>query len=184
MVNGVDLNDNRLINNLLVHGQLTIIFVVSVGLSVCLFVQSFSQPSLIRFWPNLDICYMSGSSCVPQNIGAVRPLGARWLLKTGIFGGLGASKTISSYSFDRIVLIFGYIVERTNTKILSSHFFCNFHLGPKLWRHKWRHFRFCKSCRRAMRFLPLDSSEDFMRQGGLRFSLSHSFRVMTSSMTS
>jgi len=38
---------------LLVHGQVTIIFVVSVGLSVCLsvclfvclFVQSFSQPS-------------------------------------------------------------------------------------------------------------------------------------------
>ena len=25
-------------------------------------------------------------------------------------------------SFDRIVLIFGYIVERTNTKILLSHF--------------------------------------------------------------
>jgi len=33
--------------------------------------------------------------------------------------GLGAQKTISSYSFDRIVLIFGYIVERTNTKILE-----------------------------------------------------------------
>ena len=29
---------------------------------------------------------------------------------------------MSSYSFDRIVLIFGYIVERTNTKILLSHF--------------------------------------------------------------
>jgi len=37
--------------------------------------------------------------------------------------GFGAQKTISSYSFDRIVLIFGNIVERTNTKILSSHFF-------------------------------------------------------------
>jgi len=57
----------------LVHGQVTIIFVVSVGLSVCLsvclfvclFVQSFSQPALIRFRSNLDICYMSGSSCVP-----------------------------------------------------------------------------------------------------------------------
>jgi len=35
----------------LVHGQVSIIFVVglSVGLSVCLFVHSFSQPSLIRF---------------------------------------------------------------------------------------------------------------------------------------
>ena len=42
----------------------------SVCLSVCLFVclfvvQSFSQPSLIRFRSHLDICYMSGSSCVP-----------------------------------------------------------------------------------------------------------------------
>jgi len=40
----------------LVHGQVTIIFVVSVSLSVCLFVclfvQSFSQPSLIRFRSN------------------------------------------------------------------------------------------------------------------------------------
>jgi len=41
---------------MLVHGQVTIIFVVSVGLSVCLFVclfvQSFSRPSLIRFRSN------------------------------------------------------------------------------------------------------------------------------------
>jgi len=36
--------------------------------------------------------------------------------------GFGAQKTISSYSIDWIVLIFGYIVERTNTKILLSHF--------------------------------------------------------------
>jgi len=35
----------------LVHGQVTIIFVVSVGL-FDLFVQSFSQPSLIRFRSN------------------------------------------------------------------------------------------------------------------------------------
>jgi len=35
-----------------------------------------------------------------------------------------------------------------------------------------------------MRFSPLDSTEDFMGRGGLRFSLSYSFRVMTSSMTS
>jgi len=41
--------------------RVTIIFVVSV----CLFVQSFSQPSLIRFRSNLDVCCMSGSSCVP-----------------------------------------------------------------------------------------------------------------------
>jgi len=38
------------------------------------------------------------------------------------FRGFAAQKTISSYSFDRIVLIFGYIVELTNTTILSSHF--------------------------------------------------------------
>ena len=53
----------------------------------------------------------------------MRPLGAVRPLKTCIFRGLGAQKTILSYSFDRIVLIFGYIVERTNTKIVSSHFF-------------------------------------------------------------
>jgi len=45
----------------LVHGQVAIIIVVSIGFFVCLFMQSFSQPSLIRFWSNLDICYMSGS---------------------------------------------------------------------------------------------------------------------------
>jgi len=37
---------------------------VSVCLFVCLFVQSFSQPSLIRFRSNLDICYMSGFESV------------------------------------------------------------------------------------------------------------------------
>ena len=37
----------------------------SVCLFVCLFVQSFSQPSSIRFGSNKDACYMSGSSCVP-----------------------------------------------------------------------------------------------------------------------
>ena len=44
--------------------------------------------------------------------------------------GFGAQKPISSYSFDRIVLIFGYIVERTNTKILSNHFFAISILNP------------------------------------------------------
>ena len=42
--------------------------------------------------------------------------------KLVFLGVLGLKKTISSYSFDRIVLIFGYIVERCNAKILSSHF--------------------------------------------------------------
>ena len=49
--------------------------------------------------------------------------------KTCILGVLRL-KTISSYSFDRIVLIFGYIVERTNTKIVSSHFFAISILNP------------------------------------------------------
>jgi len=40
-----------------------------------------------------------------------------------VFLGVLGLKKLSSYSFDRIVLIFGYIVERTNTKILWSHFF-------------------------------------------------------------
>ena len=60
----------------------------------------------------------------------MRPLGAGSPLKTCIFTGFGAQKNISSYSFDRIVLIFGYIVERTNTIILSSHFFAISILNP------------------------------------------------------
>jgi len=63
---------------------------------------------------------MYGSSCVPYRGCVTR--GPGWPLKTCIFRGFGAQKAISSYSIDRIVLIFGYIVERTNTKILSSHF--------------------------------------------------------------
>jgi len=60
----------------------------------------------------------------------VRPLGLGDPLKTCIFTGFGAQKTISPYSFDRIVLIFGYIVERTNAKIVSSHFFAISILNP------------------------------------------------------
>ena len=37
----------------------------SVCWFVCFSVQSFSQPSLIRFRWNLEICYMFGFSCVP-----------------------------------------------------------------------------------------------------------------------
>jgi len=92
----------------------------SVCWFVCLFVCS-CRVFLSRLWSDFNqtrTCYVSGpgSSCVPYNIGA------GWPLKTCIFRGFGAQKTISSYSFDRIVLIFGYIVKRTNTKILSSIF--------------------------------------------------------------
>ena len=43
--------------------------------------------------------------------------------KLAFLGVWGLKKTILSYSFERIVLIFGYIEERTNTKILVSDFF-------------------------------------------------------------
>ena len=46
------------------------------------------------------------------------------------FRGFGAQKTIESYSLDQIVLIFRYIVQRTNTKILSSRFFAVSILNP------------------------------------------------------
>ena len=42
--------------------------------------------------------------------------------KLAFLGVLGLKKTISSYSFDRIVLIFGYIVQHTNTKTLEPFF--------------------------------------------------------------
>ena len=75
------------------------------------------------------MCYMSGSSCPVEYRGYATPVG--WVTpKTCIFRGFGAQKKLSSYSFDRIVLIFGYIVERTNTKILSSHFLAISVLNP------------------------------------------------------
>ena len=43
---------------------------------------------------------------------------------------MGLKKTISSYSFDRIVLIFGYIVECTNTKNSLEPFFAISILNP------------------------------------------------------
>jgi len=105
--------------------------------SVCWFVRLFvclCRVFLSRLWSDFDqarTCYMSGSSCVLWNIGAVRPLGAGWPRKTCIFRGFGAQKNISSYSFDRNVLI---LLILYNTPILkfSRAIFCNFHLEPKL----------------------------------------------------
>jgi len=77
-----------------------------------------------------------------------------------------------SYSFDQIVLIFGYIVERTNTNNSLEPFFAISILNPNYDVINDVISGFCKSCRRAMRFSPLDSSEDFMGRCGLRFSLS------------
>jgi len=107
---------------------------------------------------------MSGSSCVLWNIGAVRPLGAGWPLKTCIFRGFMAEKTISSYSFDRIVLIFGYIVEHTNTKILLSHFL-QFPSWTQIMTSSMTSFAVLQ------KLSELDSSEDFMARSGLHFSL-------------
>jgi len=78
------------------------------------------------------------------------------------FGGFWAQKTISSYSFDRIVLIFGYIVERSNAKILSTHFFAISILNADYDVISDVISGFARSSRRAMRFSPLDSSDDFM----------------------
>ena len=50
--------------------------------------------------------------------------------KLVFLGVLWLKKNISSYSFDRIVLIIGYIVEHTNIKIRSSHFFAISILNP------------------------------------------------------
>jgi len=101
-----------------------------------------------------------------------------------LLGSLGSPES-TTQTVSRSVQQFCMAHDRDGDRLkFSRSIFCNFHLEPKLWRHLWRHFRFCKSCRRAMRFSPLDSSEDFMARGGLHFCLSYSFRVMTSSMTS
>jgi len=126
----------------------------SVCLSVCLFVQSFSQPSL---------CPLEYRGCVTAG-GWVTP-------KKLVFLGVLVLKKLSPPTV--LIGLSWFLVILYNAPILkfSRAIFCNFHLEPKLWRHQWRHFWLCKSCRRSMRFSPLDSSEDFMGRGGLRFSL-------------
>jgi len=56
----------------------------SVCWFVCLFEQSFSQPSLIRFRSNLDICYMF----VPKNLVFVGVLGLKKLSRPTVLIGL------------------------------------------------------------------------------------------------
>ena len=99
-----------------VHGQVTIIFVVSVCLFVCAkFFSAVFDPTSIKLG---HVLYVWVLLCLLEYRGCAIP--GAWVThtKTCSFRGLGAQKTISSYSFDRIVLIFGYIVERTNTEIL------------------------------------------------------------------
>ena len=50
--------------------------------------------------------------------------------KLVFLGVLGLKKLSRPTSFNRIVLIFGYIVQRTNIKILSIHFFAISILDP------------------------------------------------------
>jgi len=100
----------------LVHGQVTYFRSVCwfVCLSVCLFVcaEFFSaifDPISIKLGHTLYVWVL------------LSPGG--WVtLKKLVFVGVLGLKKLSSYSFDRIVLIFGCIVEHTNAKILSSHF--------------------------------------------------------------
>ena len=91
------------------------------------------------------------------------------------FTGFGAQKTISSYSFDRIVLIFGYIVERTNTKILSSHFFAISILNPD---------DVINDVISGFAKVVVERCGFHHWIAQMFFSISYSFRVMTSSMTS
>ena len=106
-------------NTVLVHGQVTIIFVVSVCLFVCAeFFSAVFDPISIKLGYML-LCL--GLVVSLEYRGCATP--GDWVTPKNLyFRGFGAQETISSYSFDRIVLIFGYIVEHTNTKIISSHF--------------------------------------------------------------
>jgi len=98
--------------------------------------------------------------------------------------GFGAQKTISSYSFDRIVLIFGYIVERTNTKILSSHCFAISILNPNYDVKNHVISGFAKVVVERCGFHHWIAQGISWGEVVSVFSVSYSFRVMTSSMTS
>ena len=102
--------------------------------------------------------------------------------KTNCFRGFVAQKTISSYSFDWIVLIFGYIVERTNTKILSSDFFAISILNPNYDVINDVISGFAKDVVERCGFHHWIAQR--ISWGSPFFSLSYTFRVMTSSMTS
>jgi len=88
-----------------------------------------------------------------------------------------------SYSFDRIVLIFGYIVERTNAKILLT-FFCNFHLEPNYDVINDVISGVAKVVVEQCSFHHWIAQRISWGEVVSVFSVSYSFRVMTSSMTS
>ena len=157
---------------LLVHGQVTIILVVSVCLFVCLFVcAAFFSAVFDPISIKLEHVICLGLVVSPRIWGLCDPWGQGDPWEACIFRVLRLKK-LSRPTV--LITLSWFLVILYNAPILklSRAIFCNFHLEPKLWRHKWRNFRFRKSCRRAMRFLPLDSSEDFMARVGLSFSLS------------
>ena len=116
-----------LLSAVLVHGQVTIIFVVSVCLSVCLFVCLFMQSFLSRLWSDFDqtwtyvICL--GLVVSPRYRGCATPGGWVTPKKLVFLGVLGLKKLSHPTVLIGLSWFFGYIVEHTNTKILSSHFF-------------------------------------------------------------
>jgi len=100
------------------------------------------------------------------------------------FGGFWSSKPISSYSFDRIVLIFGYLVERTNTKILSSHFLAVSILNPNYDVINDIISGFARVVVERCGFHHWTAQRILWGEVVSVFSISYSFRVMTSSLTS
>ena len=127
----------------------------SVCLFVCLFVcaEFFSavfNPISIKLghmlyvWDMLYVCPLEYRGCATPG-GWVTP-------KKLVFLGVLVLKKLSRPT----VWLCWFLVILYNAPILkfSQAIFCNFHLEPKLWRYKWRNFRFCKSCRTAMRIAP------------------------------
>ena len=123
----------------------------SVCLSVCAeFFSAVFYPISIKLGHMLYVWVLL---CSLEYRGCATPAG--WVtLKNCILGVLGSKK------LSRPTVLIGlcwFLVILCNAPILKFSWatFYNFHLEPKLWRHKWRNFRFCKRCRRAMRFSPL-----------------------------
>ena len=101
----------------------------SVCWFVCLFV-CLCRVFLSPLWSDFDRTYVICLDLVVSpRIGAVRPLWAGWPLKL-VFLEVWGLKNYLALEFWSVVLIFGYIVKRSNTIILSSHFFAISILNP------------------------------------------------------
>jgi len=101
-----------------------------------------------------------------------------------VFLGVLEPKKLSRPSFDRIVLSFGYIVERTNANILSSHFFAISILNPNHDVINDEISGFAKVVVERCGFHHWIAQRISWREVVSFFYISYSFRVMTSSMTS